>query len=69
MSYMLVLRISKILRTNNLNSADVPLRNKQNLLTVCSQRLYLLKLLLQHGLPQHEPDIECSAIIVNNYMT
>ena len=35
------------------------------LLSVCSQRLYLLKLLRQQGLPQHELNIVYSAIIVN----
>ena len=35
------------------------------LLSVCSQRLYLLKLLRQQGLPHHELDTVYSAIIVN----
>jgi succinate dehydrogenase flavin-adding protein (antitoxin of CptAB toxin-antitoxin module) len=35
------------------------------LLSVCSQRLYLLKLLRQQGLPRHELNIVYSAIIVN----
>ena len=35
------------------------------LLSVCSQWLYLLKLLRPHGLPQHELNIVYSAIIVN----
>ena len=35
------------------------------LLSVCSQRLYLLKLLRQQGLPHHELNIVYSAIIVN----
>jgi len=35
------------------------------LLSVCSQRMYLLKLLRQQGLPKHELDIVYSAILVN----
>ena len=35
------------------------------LLSVCSQRLYLLKLLKQQGLPQNELNIVYNAIIVN----
>ena len=35
------------------------------ILSICSQRLYLLKLLRQQGLPQHELNIVYSAIIVN----
>jgi len=31
----------------------------------CSQRMYLLKLLRQQGLPKHELDIVYSAILVN----
>ena len=35
------------------------------MLSVCSQRLYLLKLLKQQGLPQNELNIVYNAIIVN----
>jgi len=35
------------------------------LLSVCSQRMYLLKLLCLQGLPKHELDIVYSAILVN----
>jgi hypothetical protein len=39
--------------------------NVEYLLSVCSQRLYLLKHLRQLGLPRHELNIVYSATIVN----